>query len=356
MAQILILGGTRWLGRTLVRTALRQGHAVACLARGSDAFEPGTEAVRADRDTSGAYAAVAGRPWDLVVELTRFPAYARSAVEALSPDAAHWAFVSSCSVYAQQSVPGADENAPLLPALASTEEYADALYGEAKAGCEWLTVASRGNAALLVRAGLIGGPGDPSGRSTYWPRRFAAARDAAAEKDGTAGPVLVPDDSAAPGSVQIVDVRDLAAFILEAGLAGRGGPVNAVGAAMPLGDVLASAASAAGYAGPTAGYPVERMERDGVDAWAGPRSLPLVLLPTPEYAGFARRDDARALRWGLVRRPLAETFADILEDDAAAGAVVPAAAGAGLAPQDEATLLAALAGGASGRAAGEPAG
>lgn len=330
MAKILILGGTQWLGRTVATLALNDGHEVTCLARGvSGDFPSGVEAVVADRDEADAYAQLAGRSWDLVVELTRLPSHARAAVEALSPTAEHWAFVSSCSVYASHAKPGVTESARLLPALESGEPYTDEKYGEAKVGCEWLTVASRGNAALLVRAGLIGGPGDPSGRTTYWPLRFASGRN----------PVLVPDDTGDQRYVQIIDVRDLAAFILEAGLAGRGGPVNAVGAEMPLGDVLASAESAAGFHGETRAYPLASMEDDGVAPWAGPRSLPLVLPGGNDYAGFARRADKRALRWGLVRRPLAATFADVVGGEPRLDDVVPRS---GLTAEQEAELIARL--------------
>lgn len=334
MAKILILGGTQWLGRTIALQAVGDGHDVACLARGvSGRFPDGATAVVADREADGAYDGVATGHWDLVIELTCRPAQARAAVEALSPRAGHWVYVSSCSAYAAHSTPGAAEAAKLLAALDSSAEYSDEHYGAAKAGCEWLTVASRGNAALLVRPGLIGGPGDPSGRSTYWPLRFAAGRE----------PVLVPDDGADTRYVQVIDVRDLATFILQAGLARRSGPVNAVGAEMPLGDVIASAQSAAGFAGQVAPYPLHRMEDDGVAPWAGPRSLPLVLPAEAGYAGFARRSDRKALRWGLVRRPLAETFADIIATD---GAVPGADAGgprSGLSADHEAELIGQLA-------------
>lgn len=324
MAKILILGGTRWLGRTIALQALGDGHDVTCLARGTAAFPTGARALVADRDAPGAYEGAAEERWELVVELTCRPAHARAAVEALSPHAEHWVYISSCSAYATHARPGAAEAAKLLAALDSATDYTDERYGEAKAGCEWLTVASRGNAALLVRPGLIGGPGDTSGRTTYWPLRFADGRE----------PVLVPDDAEDPRYVQIIDVRDLAAFILAAGLAGHGGPVNAVGAEMPLPDVLASAQSAAGYTGATVPYPLSRMGHDGVAPWAGQRSLPLVLPAGTAHAGFARRSDKRALRWGLVRRPLAETFADIIAEDPA-----DPAPRSGLSPDDEAQLL-----------------
>jgi 2'-hydroxyisoflavone reductase len=336
MARILILGGTGWLGATLANTALDAGHDVACLARGeSGGFPEGSEAIVADRGRPEAYAGAADRDWDLVVELTRRPDHARGAAEALAARAGHWVFVSSCSVYSRQDRPGAAEDAALLTPLSSTAEYLDELYGEAKAGCEWLTLASAGGKALLVRPGLIGGPGDPTARTTYWPLRFAA---------GGPGPVLVPDDSADPRFCQIIDVRDLAAFILDAGLAARTGAVNAVGPETPLAEVLRTAAHAAGYAGATAAYPLSRMQDDGVAPWTGPRSLPLVLPAGTDYAGFARRSDARAVAFGLRRRPLAETFADIVAEHGQGDAPT----GSGLTSSEERELLDALLGCAQG--------
>ncbi|PYI67922.1 oxidoreductase [Arthrobacter livingstonensis] len=329
MANILILGGTAWLGRTLAAQAMEAGHAVTCLARGkSGDFPKGMAAIEVDRDGDGAYAGAVSQQWDLVVELTRMPAHARAAVEALSPRARHWIFVSSCSVYADHSTPEVPEEAELLEPLESTETYTPELYGQAKSGCEWLAMATRGNAALVVRPGLIGGPGDPSGRTTYWPLRLADPR----------GPVLVPldDGSAYRQHVQLIDVRDLAAFILDAGLAGRTGAVNAVGQAVPLQDALLAAREAAHANPQIVPYRLSTMVADGVSPWSGPRSLPLVLPLEADYAGFARRSDARALEWGLERRPLEETFRDIIAcEEPWAGRQL----GAGLSAADEGQLI-----------------
>ena len=305
MANILILGGTAWLGSTIARLAVDAGHHVTCLARGeAGAFPEGAAAVAVDRDKPDAYRQVAAQKWDLAVELTRIPAHARGALEALSPRTRNWVFVSSCSVYADQSAPGQREDAPLLAPLQPGEAYAPELYGEAKSGCEQLTTANRGGNALLVRPGLVGGPGDPTARSSYWPLRVADRRE----------PVLAPyqDGGGYRQHVQLVDVRDLAAFLLHAGLAGRTGPVNAVGASVPLTDALIAAREAANTNPLIVPYPLSAMADDGVSPWSGPRSLPLVLPSGDDYAGFARRSDARALDMGLVRRPLVETFRDII--------------------------------------------
>ncbi|EMQ98937.1 Rossmann-fold NAD(P)-binding domain-containing protein [Paeniglutamicibacter gangotriensis] len=170
----------------------------------------------------------------------------------------------------------------------------------------------RNGRVLVVRPGLIGGPGDPSGRSTYWPLRFAEHRD----------PVLVPKVSEGEARVQIIDVRDLSAFILEAGLAGEHGYVNAVDEVHAFGLVLKLAREAAAAVAASDGYPVleqrmvdyevSRMAADSVNPWTGPTSLPLLLPQEDGFAGFARRADARALSLGLHRRSLRQMFEDIV--------------------------------------------
>ena len=337
MKKILILGGTAWLGRTLCEQALARGHEVHALARGSHEFAAGVQPIVADRSLPGPYEAASAHHWDLVVELTRDPAQARGALEALSERAEHWVNVSSCSAYADQSTPGADEDNDVLEPLSPETPEADYDYGRAKSYGEHITMEARGGRALVVRSGLIGGPGDPSGRSTYWPLRFSEERR----------PVLVPNDPGNELSVQIIDVRDLAAFILAAGLAGLHGHVNAVGEQTSLHDALRMARSAGESYRPSPNtmepgvssvpYDLTRLEADEVNVWAGPRSLPLVPPPGPEHAGFARRSDARSLAMGLQRRGLQETFVDIVRATPA-GAV--ASLNSGLSPDEEAALIA----------------
>ena len=231
--RILILGGTAFLSTEIARQALKSGHEVTCLARGTSAAAPrGATWVRADRSQGkDAYAPVAaGRSdpagWDAVIDVSRDPVQAREALEVLAGSAGHWTVVSSCSVYADHSVAGAAEDAPVLPPLAPGTELSMANYGEAKSAIEHWTRELAGDKAHLCRAGLIGGPGDGSDRYGYWPARFARDDD----------PVLVPDIPV--DATQIIDVRDLAAWILTAAENGTTGALNAVGEPVPFAAYL----------------------------------------------------------------------------------------------------------------------
>jgi nucleoside-diphosphate-sugar epimerase len=300
--RILILGGTAFLSAEIARQAAAAGHAVTCLARGSAATPPeGTAWLRADRTTGlPAYAEAAG-DWDAVIDVARDPEQAKDALEALAPAAAHWTVVSSCSVYADHSVPGADESAALLPPLTRDTGFAPENYGEAKSAIEHHAMAITGGKAHLCRAGLIGGPGDSSDRYGYWPARFS--RDA--------GPVIVPDTVS--GATQVIDVRDLAAWILKAAELKIAGALNAVGGVVRFGDYLDEARRAANYSGRMLAVPEDWLVARGIGYWAGPDSLPLCL--PPGHDGFATRSNDAALAAGLSLRPWQETLRDTLEDE-----------------------------------------
>jgi 2'-hydroxyisoflavone reductase len=302
--RLLVLGGTAWLGGHLATIARDRGHAVTCLARGESGAAPaGVAFLRADRDAPDAYQEVAGGDWDAVVDVSRQPGQVRRAVQALAARSAWFGYVSSGSVYADHGTPGADERAALLPPLDGDVMESMASYGEAKVACERHVLdAFAPNRSLIARVGLIGGPGDISDRTGYWPLRFT--RPAA-----TDGRVLVPD---APGLLtQVVDVRDLATWLVVAGERRVAGVFNVVGEALPLAEHLATARAVAGHTGPTVPVDQEWLQAHGVEPWMGERSLPL-WLPLPEYAGFSARDGGAARAAGLVHRPLAETLADTL--------------------------------------------
>ena len=328
--RLLVLGGTAWLGREVAAAAVAAGDEVVCLARGEAGPVPeGTTLVRGDRDDPAAYDGVEGA-FDAVVDVARQPVHVRGAAAALADRCETYLFVSSCSVYADTSRAGLGVDAELLPALPGDRMASMEEYGSAKVACEQAALEGFGaSRVLLARAGLIGGPGDASGRTTYWPWRFANP----ASPDGR---VLVPDVAAL--QCQVIDVRDLASWLVECARDGRTGIVNACGDAVSLADHLRIAREVAGHEGPVAEATPVWLEAHEVQPWAGPRSLPL-WLPLPDYAGFGDRDVSSARSLGLLPRPLEETLADGLAWQRSVGAP----AGAGLTDDEERSLLAELA-------------
>lgn len=328
---ILVLGGTSWLGGEVAREALARGHAVTCLARGESGQPPqGATFVRADRGADTAYDQVRDQDWDGVVDVSWQPGFVNGAVAALAARSGTWVYVSSCSVYAAHDAVGADESAALLTPLEGGEATMET-YGEAKVACERAVLAGVGSGqAVIARAGLIAGPGDRSGRTGYWPNRFAHP----ATKDGR---VLVPD--CPDQATQVIDVRDLAAWLVHCVQESVHGTFNAIGPATRFIEHIAAARRASSHVGPLVTVSNQWLTEHDVNAWAGPRSLPL-WLPDQAMAGFGARSNEAATAAGLVCRPLAETLADVLDRDVAQGlGWHDQTRGAGLSPEDERGLI-----------------
>ncbi|CAN5168143.1 SDR family oxidoreductase [soil metagenome] len=329
--KLLILGGTAWLGSQLAVQARDHGDDVVCLARGRSGTVPdGVTLVQADRDRPGAYDAVAALQWDGVIELGRQPGQVRDAARALASRCSTYSFVSSSSVYAANGSVDQDETAELLPALQSDVMDSMAVYGSAKVACEEHVRAALGEGrCLIARVGLIGGPGDGSDRSGYWPLRFARPSNAEHR-------VLVPD---ADTPVQVIDVRDLATWLLDCTSAAMAGTFNVMGESHGLRAYLSMAREVAGGESTPVPADPEWLTEQGVGYWMGPKSLPLWL--PADYGGHGTRRRDKALACGLVTRPVIDTLRDSLAWELARDPT-PFPRKAGLSDQEEQALLDAL--------------
>ena len=325
MSKLLVLGGTSWLGGKIAHQAVVRGHDVTCLARGESGPAPSAVTfVQGDRGDASAYDEVVDHRWDMVIDVSRQPGHVRSAVEALGGTTSHWTFVSTGSVYADQSGP-LTEDSPLLEPL-DGDVAGPETYGEGKAACEAIVRSLPHH--LVVRVGLIGGPGDRSDRLGYYVARFAQAHDEA---------VLVPDVASQP--MQVIDVRDLAHWIITMAESRAIGIVHGAGERTTVGDLIQLSAEAAGFAGEQVPAGEDWLHEHDVEEWMGPRSLPLWL--PASHRGMGLMDDTRALELGLERRPYADLLRDTLTFEREQGLDRPRKAG--LSRQNEQELIAALA-------------
>ncbi len=326
----LVLGGSVFLSRAVAREALRRGHEVVCAARGVTGSVPdGARLVTLDRNDPAAYRPLAGESFDAVVDVASisYP-WVAEAIAALRERAGHWTFVSTINVYRDTATIGLRADA----ALAQPRQEAGVkeaptdpdLYGGVKVAGEDAVRAAFGDRGFVVRPGLITGPGDRSDRFGYWPGRLSRG-----------GRVLVPDTEQL---TQYIDVRDLAAWIVDAGERGLSGDYDAIGPATPLATLLPAIAGALGADVELVSVPEQVLTEAGVDYWAGPRSLPLWV--PAELAGFCAHDPAASLAAGLRPRPLADAVAGALEQEIALG--LDRARKAGLTSSEEAEILARL--------------
>lgn len=300
---ILVLGGTKFLGRHLVDSARARAHEVTLFNRGKtdpDLF-PQLETILGDREYD--VEKLTGRQWDAVVDTCGYvPRIVGLSAVGLERAIGRYVFISSISAYddAIFSKIGIDESDPVGKLKDETvEEITGETYGPLKALCEKAVQVIYAERALVVRPGLIVGPHDPTDRFTYWPVRVARGGD-----------ILTPENPAAP--VQIVDVRDLSDFIISLIETGASGIYNAAGPdyGLTLGTMLETCKQVSSSDANFKWATVEFLKQNNVAEWS---DLPVWIPDTEENRGFSRIDISKAIDAGLRFRPLQETVRDTLE-------------------------------------------
>ncbi|MBQ0980173.1 NAD-dependent epimerase/dehydratase family protein [Micromonospora sp. M61] len=329
--RLLVLGGTGFVGGATVTEAVRRGWSVTVFNRGlHGSVPPGVHRLRGDRTAPDGLAALAGGEWDLVVDTwDGAPRAARDAARVLVDAVGHFVYVSSGSVYTDPAAPGLSEDSPVVDADPGA---VDGDYPQLKSGAERAVREVFGDRALVARAGLILGPGEDIGRLPWWLRRVERGGDVLAP-----GPVDLP--------VQYVDVRDLAAWMLDAGARRLGGTFNATGrpGQTTMGELLDACVAATGADARLRWTDPTTILAAGVQAW---NDLPIWLPTGHPYRGLLERDVTRALAAGLTCRSVTETVDDTWRWLREVG-TVPSRAGRplhssiGLDPAREAAVLAA---------------
>ena len=299
--RILIIGGTRFLGRHLVEAALARSHEVTLFNRGKsnpDLF-PQLETILGDREHD--VNKLGGRLWDAVIDVAGYlPRIVRLSAEMLKGSVGRYVFISSISVYDNFKKVGIDESDPVGKLQDETiEEINGETYGPLKALCEQIVKDIYQERALIIRPGLIVGPHDPTDRFTYWPVRVARGGD-----------VLAPQKPEA--AIQVVDVRDLADFILNLIEENASGTYNATGPdyELTIGKLLEVSKQVSGSDSNFQWASVEFLNQNKVEPWS---DMPTWIPDDEEGIGFSRVDVSKAIDAGLRFRPLEETVRDTLE-------------------------------------------
>jgi 2'-hydroxyisoflavone reductase len=299
---ILIIGGTKFLGRHLVDSALARGHEVTLFNRGQsnpDLF-PNIETIIGDREHD--IDKLSGRTWDTVIDTCGyFPRIVGVSAVGLEGSVNRYVFISSISAYDDAILTkiGIDES-DAVGTLEdeSVEEISGETYGPLKALCEKTILDLYGERGLVVRPGLIVGPNDPTDRFTYWPVRVAKGGD-----------VLAPEKPEVP--VQIIDVRDLADFIIKLVEGEASGIYNATGPDYELtfGKLLDTCKQVSGNDANIQWASVEFLEQNKVAPWS---DMPVWVPDNDENPGFSRMNISKGIDAGMKFRPLEDTVRDTL--------------------------------------------
>lgn len=305
---ILVIGGTGFTGPEQVEHALARGHRVTVINRNRtrpDFFKGKDQVEQLVGDLNADMSALKGRTFDAVLDIpTTAPYWVRNVAQYMKGHTKHYTFISTLSVYPDNSKVGADETDGTTPMPADLDPYTPdpaargRYYGALKSFSEKLVKETYPN-SLIIRPGLIVGPLDPSDRFTYWPVRIDKG-----------GEVMAPGNTTDP--VQFIDARDLAEWTIRMIEAKETGTYNAMGPDKPLSmaEMLYGIKAVTTAGAQFTWVPADFLTEQSVRGW---RHMPVWITPTPNNAGFSARSAAKAIARGLTFRPLAETAKDTLD-------------------------------------------
>ncbi|MCR9217370.1 MAG: NAD-dependent epimerase/dehydratase family protein [bacterium] len=311
--KILFLGGTGMLGPHAVRMLVERGHEVTLFNRGNrDEMFPDLEFIEGNRIVDEGpglkpleEAVAGGRRWDAVIDTASVHTWVENSARVLKDAADHYTYISSLSVYADNSQTGLDETDAVatmpddVAETITTPRYNMMYYGAVKARSEAAAEKHFPGKTMVHRPGLLVGPRDFTHRFTYWPARV---------REG--GEVLAPGARDHP--LQFIDVRDLAAFMVHAieqqhtGIYNVNGPI---GAGMTTGKMLDTCKKVTGSDATFTWVDGDFLGENGVAPWA---QMPVWIPPAEGSAGFHTRSLEKAAKAGLKTRPLDETVRDTL--------------------------------------------
>ncbi|GHO45355.1 NAD-dependent epimerase/dehydratase family protein [Ktedonospora formicarum] len=297
--KLLLLGGTAFLGRHIVESALARGHEVTIFHRGKTrpGLFPQVEEILGDREHD--LHLLEGRHWDAVIDTSGYvPRIVRASAELLAGAAEHYTFISTINAYGDFKEKGIDETYPLATLEdESIEEVTGESYGPLKVLCEREVERAFPGKTLIIRPGLIVGPWDGSNRFTYWPYRLAHG-----------GEVLAPDHQDMP--LEWIDVRDLADWAVRLSEARVTGAFNGIGPEqpVPLGQVLERIRVAVGGTASLTWVAEDFIEKHEITPWM---ELPL-WIPGEDGDVFCTVKNTKAVESGLTYRSLEETARDTL--------------------------------------------
>jgi|AGTN01.3.fsa_nt_gi Nucleoside-diphosphate-sugar epimerases len=319
--RLLVIGGTIFLGRHLVSLALDAGHQVTTLNRGSVNLEEQVHVERLLADRNEDLSVLHGRTFDAVIDTCAYhPDTIYRSLSTLAGKVGTYVFISTISAYGDFSHIGLSEESPIK--YTPYGEQGD--YGSLKADCEMVVTKLMPEHSLIIRPGLIAGPHDPTDRFTYWPARFARG-----------GKIAVPERL--QRSLQFIDVRDLASFVLARTEAQARGIYIATGPEdrLTLGDFMDACQRTAGVESAMVKVEEAILLKVEVKHWT---ELPLWIPDTmKDFAGVMRLDRRKAVADGLACRRMETTIADTLAWDRTRDPALPRKAG--LSPEREAVLL-----------------